>query len=148
MRERMITIIGAGLAGLSAAVKLAEQNTDCRLVSAQISERAQSVLAEGGINAALDVMGEQDTTAEHFSDTMKGGVYLADPAAVEGLTGHAPEIVRHLAELGVPFPMNEYGEYVGYRTDHDPRLRASSAGPLTSSSNSSSTGGFPFLKHL
>ena len=106
MRKRMITMIGAGLAGLSAAVKLAEQNTDCRLVSAQISERAQSVLAEGGINAALDVMGEQDTAAEHYSDTMKGGVYLADPAAVEGLTGHAPEIVRHLAELGVPFSMN------------------------------------------
>ena len=102
----MITIIGAGLAGLAAAVKLAEQNISCRLVSAQISERAQSVLAEGGINAALDIMGEQDTTAEHYADTMKGGVYLADPAAVEGLTEHAPEIVRHLAALGVPFSMN------------------------------------------
>ena len=37
-----------------------------------------------------------------------------------------------LAELGVPFPTNEYGEYVGYRTDHDTRLRGTSAGPLTS----------------
>lgn len=106
MRERKITIIGAGLAGLSAAVKLAEQNIDCRLVSAQISERAQSVLAEGGINAALDVMGEQDTANEHYADTMAGGVYLADPGAVKELTGHAPEVVRRLAELGVPFAMN------------------------------------------
>lgn len=38
----------------------------------------------------------------------------------------------HLAELGVPFPQNEYGEYVGYKTDHDPHKRATSAGPYTS----------------
>ena len=38
----------------------------------------------------------------------------------------------HLCELGVPFPTNRYGEYVGYKTDHDPRARATSAGPLTS----------------
>ena len=102
-----VIIIGAGLAGLSAAVKLAEQNISCCLVSAQISERAQSVLAEGGINAALNVMGEQDTVEEHYADTMRGGVYLADPEAVKGLTEHAPEVVRHLADLGVPFAMNK-----------------------------------------
>ena len=37
-----------------------------------------------------------------------------------------------LVELGVPFPANEYGEYAGYKTDHDPRRRATSCGPLTS----------------
>ena len=37
-----------------------------------------------------------------------------------------------LVELGVPFPANEFGEYAGYKTDHDPRTRATSAGPLTS----------------
>lgn len=95
-----ITIIGAGLAGLAAATELAKQNIPCCLVSPQPSERAQSVLAEGGINAALDTMGEHDTPAEHFQDTMRGGVYLADPEAVEGLTAHAPEIVRRLASLG------------------------------------------------
>ena len=37
-----------------------------------------------------------------------------------------------LVELGVPFPKNRYGEYVGYKTDHDPRRRATSVGPYTS----------------
>ncbi len=101
-----ITIIGAGLSGLSAALTLAENGYICRLVSAQASERAQSVLAEGGINAALDVMGEQDTTQEHFEDTMRGGVDLADPNAVRGLTENAPALVLALKDLGVPFTMD------------------------------------------
>ena len=100
-----ITIIGAGLAGLSAAAELAKRNICCRLVSAQISERAQSVMAEGGINAALNVMGEEDSVEEHIADTLNGGVRLADPEAVRHLAEAAPEIVRHLAELGVPFAM-------------------------------------------
>ena len=97
-----INIIGAGLAGLSAAVTLAENGVSSRLISSQPSERSQSVLAEGGINAALDLMGEQDSPALHFEDTMKGGVYLADPEAVRNLTENAPRIVRKLAALGVP----------------------------------------------
>lgn len=100
-------IIGAGLAGLSAALTLAEQNHACHLVSLQVSERAQSVLAEGGINAALDVMGEGDVPENHFQDTMRGGVWLSDPNAVRGMTSYAPELVRHLFSIGVPFAMNK-----------------------------------------
>ena len=102
-----INIIGAGLAGLSAAVTLAKGGRHCRLISLQPSERAQSVLAEGGINAALDVMGEGDKPEYHFEDTMRGGVYLADEEAVRRLTAGAPDTVRWLAELGVPFNMKE-----------------------------------------
>lgn len=101
-----ITIIGAGLAGLSAAVTLAESGRQCRLVSVLPSERAQSVMAEGGINAALDTMGEHDTPQEHFNDTMKGGVYLADPNAVWGLCSHAPDILKWLCSIGTPLQMN------------------------------------------
>lgn len=100
-----VNIAGAGLAGLSAAIHLAELGVPSNLISALPSERAQSVLAEGGINAALDTMGEHDTPAEHFADTMKGGADLADPNAVAGLTDHAPEIVRWLFSLGTPFQM-------------------------------------------
>ena len=100
-----INIVGAGLAGLTAAVHLAEKGIGSNLISVQISERAQSVMAAGGINAAMDVSGESDTVQEHFDDTMRGGVYLADPEAVRGLTGTAPEIIRRLMELGVPFNM-------------------------------------------
>lgn len=56
---RKVIIIGAGLSGLACAVTLAKAGRECLLISKQVSERAQSVLAEGGINAALDVMGEQ-----------------------------------------------------------------------------------------
>lgn len=108
-----VNIIGAGLAGLSAAITLAEHGAASRLISLQPSERAQSVLAEGGINAALDTMGEGDAPAEHYADTMRGGCELADPAAVRSLTAHAPEILRWLEHLGVPFN----------RTDTDLMLR-------------------------
>ena len=86
---KQINIVGAGLAGLSAAIWLAERGVVCNLISQQPSERAQSVLAEGGINAALDTMGEGDTEDEHFRDTMHGGGDLADPDAVRAMTAGA-----------------------------------------------------------
>ena len=103
--KKHVIVIGAGLAGLSAAIELSKQEIGSFLVSTQASERAQSVLAEGGINAALDLMGEEDSPSEHFADTMRGGCDLADPNAVDGLTQHAPEIVEWLRALGVPFQM-------------------------------------------
>ena len=104
-----INIIGAGLAGLSAALTLAENGIKSNLISAQQSERAQSVMAEGGINACLNTMGEDDRIEYHYQDTMRGGVFLADPDAVRGLCEAAPEIVRKFARLGVPFEQNENG---------------------------------------
>ena len=98
-----VIVIGAGLAGLSAALALAENGRCVRLVSAQPSERAQSVLAAGGFNAAADTMGENDSPALHFEDTMRGGAYLADPNAVDGLTRAAPRLLEELISLGVPF---------------------------------------------
>ena len=106
-----VNIIGAGLAGLSAAIKLAGRGTACNLISLQTSERAQSVLAEGGINAALDTMGEGDHWREHYIDTMRGGADLADGYAVENLTRHAPEIVQWLVNLGAPLE-NENGRLI------------------------------------
>ena len=101
--NQSVNIIGAGLAGLSAAITLARAGVTSNLISSQVSERAQSVLAEGGINASLNTMGERDTPAEHFADTMKGGCFLASERAVCSLTENAPSIVKELAALGVPF---------------------------------------------
>lgn len=103
MDDRTVNVVGAGLAGLAAAIELSRKGVKCNLISFQPSERAQSVLAEGGINAALDTMGEGDTTEEHFKDTMKGGCYLETESAVRNLTDNAPDIVKELYRLGVPF---------------------------------------------
>ena len=56
-----VLIIGAGIAGLTAAITLAEHGRESILIAPMPSERAQSVMAEGGINAALDTKGQQDT---------------------------------------------------------------------------------------
>jgi succinate dehydrogenase / fumarate reductase flavoprotein subunit len=101
-----LIIIGSGLAGLSSAIASAKRGTKCILVSTQPSERALSVLAEGGINAALDTKGEQDNIHEHYQDTLTGGCFLADPNAVKGLTNAAPKIVGMLKNLGVPFNLD------------------------------------------
>ena len=109
--ERKVNIIGAGLAGLSAAASLAGAGCPCRLISVQTSERAQSNLAEGGINACMNVMGEDDHIYEHFEDTVKGGCYLADPNMAADLCMGAPRIIRGLMGLGVPF-QRENGRFI------------------------------------
>ncbi len=107
--NRTIIVIGAGLAGQSAALAAAEKHSRVVLISPMPSERAQSVMAEGGINAALDTKGENDSPKEHFQDTMAAGAYLADPNAVCALTNAAPGIVRRLESMGVVFNRDERG---------------------------------------
>ncbi len=102
-QKTVVNIIGAGLAGLSAAKTFAGKGIRVRLISFQNSERAQSNLAEGGINAVMNVMGENDRIEYHFEDTMKGGCYLADPKMVQGMVSTAPSIIRDMMDLGVPF---------------------------------------------
>ena len=84
MSKTIIIIIGAGLAGLSAALQAAENGCNVKLVSSLPSERAQSVMAEGGINAALNTKDKNDSPEEHFTDTIKAACGLADPNAVWG----------------------------------------------------------------
>ena len=104
---RQVLIIGSGLSGLTCAIKLAEKGATCTLVSPYPSERAQSVMAAGGINASL---GEGDSFEIHANDTLKSGGNLAGENAVKGLCERASEIVRWLAQLGVVFSRDENGE--------------------------------------
>jgi len=71
-----------------------------------------------------------DSPVEFAHSLFDGGMMHGDLAYVEAL-GSAPEFF-HLVRNGVAFPFNRYGAYVGYKTDHDPRQRATSAGPRTS----------------
>ena len=106
-RMKQVLIIGSGLAGLSCAIELAERGIHSTLVSPYPSERAQSVMAAGGINAAI---GKDDSAAQHAEDTLKSGGNIAGRAAVTGLCSAAPEIVRRLESLGVVFTRDEGGE--------------------------------------
>lgn len=103
----MVNIVGAGLAGMSAAISLAKSGIVSNLISNYPSERAQSVMAEGGINGALNTMGEDDNTENHFEDTMRAGCNVADEAMVRGLTENAPDIIRYLGSIGVPFNLKQ-----------------------------------------
>lgn len=107
--KKSYVIIGDGLAALSAARTLAEMGLPSILAAPMPSERAQSVMAEGGINAALDDMDEGDTPLLHEEDTWKAGRFLADKEAIRGLTEAAPGIVRRLYDEGMSFNLREDG---------------------------------------
>ena len=104
---KSVLIIGAGLSGLSCAIELAENGISSTLVSPYPSERAQSVMAAGGINASL---GNDDSPEQHALDTLKSGGSIAGEKAVEGLCTAAPDILKWLERLGVAFSRNKNGD--------------------------------------
>lgn len=105
-----VLVIGSGISGMTAAIRCAEKGIKVTLVSPDMSERSQSVMAAGGINAALDHMGEGDCPEKHAEDTLKGGCMLAGKEAVKGLCEHAPDIIRWLESLGTVFTLNAEGK--------------------------------------
>lgn len=107
---KKIIIIGNGISGMSCAIRAAESGAEVLLVSPYPSERAQSVMAAGGINAALDTKGENDSPGKHAEDTLKGGVYLASEKAVSGLCSGAPDIIRWLESIGTVFTTDKDGK--------------------------------------
>ena len=103
MENRMI-IIGAGAAGLSMALEFAKNKVKSFLVSDMPSERSQSVMAEGGINAAVDP--EKDSPKLHAEETLRAGRYIADSEAVKNMTKNAPAIIERLFSAGMSFSQN------------------------------------------
>ena len=96
-------VIGCGISGLTCAVKLAEKGVRVTLVSPYPSERAQSVMAAGGINAVLPTHEEGDSVAAHIEDTLKGGSYLAGEQAVSRLCTSAADVIAFLESIGTVF---------------------------------------------
>lgn len=100
-----VIIIGAGAAGLSAALELAKNGVTSILVSDMPSERAQSVMAEGGINAAVDT--KKDSPELHAKETYEAGKCIADIEAVNRMTDKAPCIIEELFDKGMAFTFNK-----------------------------------------
>ena len=104
-----VLIIGSGISGMACAVRCAELGVRVLLVSPFPSERAQSVMAAGGINAVTDEHEEGDSVDSHIEDTLKGGAWIAGRNAVTGLCSHAEEIIRYLEGIGTVFSVDEKG---------------------------------------
>ena len=95
-----IAIIGGGLAGLAAAMKIAEAGHEVDLISVVPVKRSHSVCAQGGINGAVNTKGEGDSTWEHFDDTVYGGDFLANQPPVKAMCEAAPGIIYLLDRMG------------------------------------------------
>ena len=98
-----IIVVGGGLAGLAAVIKIAEAGGKVDLFSIVPVKRSHSVCAQGGINAAKDLKGEGDTVLKHFDDTVYGGDFLANQTPVKNMTAQGPAIIDLLDRMGVPF---------------------------------------------
>ncbi len=103
MATPRIIVVGGGLAGLAAVIKIAEAGGSVDLFSIVPVKRSHSVCAQGGINAAKNLKGEGDTTWQHFDDTIYGGDFLANQTPVKAMCEQAPAIIDLLDRMGVPF---------------------------------------------
>lgn len=105
MKIHDIVIVGAGLAGMRAALA-SPPDLDIAVISKVHPVRSHSVAAQGGINAAL---GENDSWEAHALDTAKGGLYLGDQDAIEAMCREAPDDILELERLGVIFSRDDQG---------------------------------------
>lgn len=125
-------VVGTGAAGYAAAVRLREAGVDCCILTeGKNCGTSRNTGSDKQTYYKLSLSGQSgDSPADMAADFMAGGAMDGDTALCEAACSAA--CFLKLADSGVPFPVNRYGEYVGYKTDHDTRGRATSAGPLTS----------------
>lgn len=125
-------VIGSGAAGFNAASLLKKEGLDVVLITEGIkSGTSRNTGSDKQTYYKLSLSGnDPDSIRDLASDLYNGKCVDGDIALVEASLS-SPSFLR-LSDLGVPFPTNRYGEYIGYKTDHDPHRRATSAGPYTS----------------
>ena len=105
-----ILLIGSGAAGLRAAIAAHEAGSEAVVIGTRPRKDAHTVLAAGGINAALGTRDPEDSWQQHFADTLKEGYNLSDPRAVEIVAKEAPRAVHELAGWGTSFARTPSGE--------------------------------------
>ncbi len=126
-------VVGTGSAGYCAADRLVQHGHD------DVVMVADKIGAGASRNAGSDKQtyykltlsgGDDDSVREMARTLYDGGAMDGDNALAEAALSARGFL--HLVDLGVPFPQNRFGEFIGYKTDHDPRRRATSVGPYTS----------------
>ncbi len=126
-------VVGTGCAGYNAADTLhALGQTDVAIVTEGVNMgTSRNTGSDKQTYYKLTLAGGGGDSVRDMASTLfEGGAMHGDTALVEAAL--SARCFYRLANLGVPFPHNRWGEYVGYKTDHDPRRRATSCGPLTS----------------
>jgi succinate dehydrogenase / fumarate reductase flavoprotein subunit len=104
MSDQRVIVVGGGLAGLAASVRIAEQGLPVDLFSMVPVKRSHSVCAQGGINACNDIARQQGYSEyQHFDETIYGGDFLADQGPVLEMANWAPRVIDLLDRMGVPF---------------------------------------------
>src|SRR6188472_1894554 len=95
-----IIVVGGGLAGLMATIRIAELGAKTLLFSVVSVKRSHSVCAQGGINGAVNTKGEGDSPLIHFDDTVYGGDFLANQPPVKAMCDAALGIINLLDRMG------------------------------------------------
>jgi succinate dehydrogenase / fumarate reductase flavoprotein subunit len=108
--EHDVLVIGAGGAGLRAAIEAAASGVSVGLVCKSLLGKAHTVMAEGGIAAALANVDDRDSWKVHFSDTMRGGQYINNWRMAELHAREAPDRVRELEAWGALFDRTKDGK--------------------------------------
>lgn len=134
MKKRYHTlIVGTGCAGFNAADKLYDLGVrDIAIVTeGRLMGTSRNTGSDKQTYYKLSLCGAEADSVREMADTLySGSGVMGEHALCEA--AYSTRCFMRLVELGVPFPTNEFGEYAGYKTDHDPRTRATSCGPLTS----------------
>jgi succinate dehydrogenase / fumarate reductase flavoprotein subunit len=105
-----VLVIGAGAAGWSAAIAATMAGVQARMLGKRAQLDAHTVLASGGINAALGTRDPQDSWEQHYADTVREGYLLGDPRMVEIMARESPAAVLELADWGCEFARTEDGK--------------------------------------
>ena len=104
-----VIVVGGGLGGLWATLRVVERGLAVDLFSLFPVKRSHSCCAQGGINAVLDVKGQNDSIWQHIVDTIKGGDYLSDQPPIKSLCDEAPGLIRSFDRMGVTFSRTPEG---------------------------------------
>src|SRR5438270_13942268 len=105
-----VLVIGAGGAGLRAAIEASAAGVSVGVVTKSLLGKAHTVMAEGGVAAAMGNVDDRDSWRVHFADTMRGGQYLNHPRMAELHAKEAPDRVRELEAWGALFDRTKDGK--------------------------------------
>ncbi|MDR0705522.1 MAG: FAD-binding protein, partial [Planctomycetaceae bacterium] len=133
MQKVHTLIIGSGAAGLCAAVRLRAEGVDDILIATEGLDQSTSINTGSDKQTyyKISLCGSQNDSPHEMAQTLfDGGSMHGDLALIESAL--SARVFFHLVNLGVRFPTDMFGQFAGYKTDHDPRQRATSVGPYTS----------------